>query len=228
MAVRTRRWIGQTACLVRQRLTFSAVRILLGGILLTAATLKGELLLRSGTWPYDAWGFALVLFELGFAGWLFSGRLPAHVWWVSVACFATFATVTAAKLFRGEADCGCFGVVRTPPWITLLIDIAALTALTATYRDRKAVALHTSTLGYRLPATIGYAVILFYWLRPSSAFRCLPATNGGVKTRVWRIRHSGSGSDARCWIRSISVPSCRRASAWWCCTGTIARSAKKH
>ena len=160
MAVSTRRGGGQVARLVRQRLTFSAVRILLGGILLTAATLKGELLLRSATWPYDAWGFALVLFELGFAGWLFSARLPAHVWWVSAACFATFATVTAAKLFRGEADCGCFGVVRTPPWVTLLIDIAALTALTATYRDRKAVALHTSTFGYRLPAAMGYAVIL--------------------------------------------------------------------
>lgn len=190
MAARTRRSIGQAACLAGQRLPFSAVRILLGGILLTAATLKGELLLRSGAWPYDAWGFALVLFELGFAGWLFSGRLPAHAWWVSVACFATFATVTAAKLFRGEADCGCFGVVRTPPWVTLLIDIAALTALTATYRDRKAVGPHTSTLGYRLPAAIGYAIILVVAAKLS-----LPLFGGNE----WR-RQDATLADPSLWI----------------------------
>ena len=165
--------IGQPTCwaasLVRRAFSFSGVRFLLGGILLAAASLKAELLFMTAAWPFGAglfetgpFGageFGLVLFELAFAGWLFSGRLTSYAWWAATGCFATFATVAAFKVLHGDADCGCFGVIRTPPWVALSIDVTALVALLATYHGRTTTGAYRSTFFSRLPGAVGYALI---------------------------------------------------------------------
>ncbi len=136
-------------------MSFAVVRFLLGAVLLTAAALKAESLLMS-----PDWSFGLVLFELTFAAWLFSGQYPAFAWWAAAGCFGTFAMVAGFKVLHGDADCGCFGVVRTPPWVALLIDVTALVALLTTYYDRATTRTNRSTFISRLPKAAGYAVIL--------------------------------------------------------------------
>ncbi len=160
----------RAASFVGRTLSFSGLRFLLGAILLTAASLKAEWLFVSAAWPFGAghagtglferWAFGLVLFEIAFAAWLFSGRLPSFAWWAATGCFATFASVAAFKVLHGDADCGCFGVVRTPPWVALSIDLTALAALLATYRDRTTRRKCPSSFALRLPAAVGYAMIL--------------------------------------------------------------------
>lgn len=157
----------QAASFVRCAFSFSRVRFLLGGILLAAASLKAELLFTSAAGPFETWEFGLVLFELVFAAWLFSRRLPSLAWWAATGCFATFAAVAAFKLLHGDADCGCFGVVRTPPWVALSIDVAALAALLTTYHDRSTTGTCRSTFVSRLPAAVGYALILLVATRIS-------------------------------------------------------------
>ncbi|NQT15989.1 MAG: hypothetical protein HQ582_24755 [Planctomycetes bacterium] len=157
----------QAASFVGCAFSFSRVRFLLGGILLTAASLKAGLLFTSAAGPFETWEFGLVLFELVFAAWLFSGRLPSLAWWAATGCFATFAAVAAFKLLHGDADCGCFGIVRTPPWVALSIDVAALAALLTTYHDRSTTGTCRSTFVSRLPAAAGYALILLVATRIS-------------------------------------------------------------
>lgn len=127
-------------------LSFSGVRFLLGAILVIAAAQKAELLSVSTIRPFARWQLGVVLSELVFAGWLFSDRFRSSAWWAATACFGTFATVAAFKLLAGETDCGCFGVIRTPPWIALLIDTTAVAGLLITYRHR------TITPQYRFSA----------------------------------------------------------------------------
>lgn len=156
-ARQAKRW---AAALARHGVSFAVVRFLLGGILLTAAALKAELLFMSSAWPVMTWSFWLVLFELAFAAWLFSGRLSAYAWWAAAGCFGTFAIVAGFKVLRGDADCGCFGVVESPPWVTFSLDVTALLALLATYHDRVTTRTNRFTFVSRFPAAIGYALIL--------------------------------------------------------------------
>jgi Methylamine utilisation protein MauE len=156
-ARQAKRW---AASLAGHGVSFAVVRFLLGGILLTAAALKAELLFMSSAWPVMTWSFWLVLFELAFAAWLFSGRLSAYAWWAAAGCFGTFAIVAGFKVLRGDADCGCFGVVETPPWVTFSLDVTALLALLATYHDRAATRTNRLAFVSRFSAAIGYALVL--------------------------------------------------------------------
>jgi hypothetical protein len=140
--------------------SFAVVRFLMGGILLAAATLKAELLFMSSIPPFASWSFGLVLFELAFAAWLFFGSWSSYAWWAAAGCFGFFAMVAGFKVLHGEADCGCFGVVRTPPWVSLSIDLTALACLAATYRGRVTAGPGRWAFVRRFPAAVGYALIL--------------------------------------------------------------------
>jgi len=109
-------------------MSISRVRFLLGSILLVAAALKAESLFLSSATLFTTGLLTagLVLTELVLAGFLFSGAMPRPTWWAAVLCFGSFAIVASVKIWRGEADCGCFGAVATPPWVALAIDLAAL------------------------------------------------------------------------------------------------------
>jgi len=112
------------------------VRSVLAGILLLAAGLKAHQL---ATQPVVDSGFlflssrAVLTVELEceiiLGVWLLSGAFPRLAWLVTTCCFAAFSLITYSKAVRGEASCGCFGVVEVSPWITLVMDIMAVAAL---------------------------------------------------------------------------------------------------
>jgi len=112
------------------------VRSVLAGILLLAAGLKAHQL---ATQPVVDSGFlflssrAVLTVELEceiiLGVWLLSGAFPRLAWLVTTCCFAAFSLITYSKAVRGEASCGCFGVVEVSPWITLVMDILAVAAL---------------------------------------------------------------------------------------------------
>lgn len=145
--------------LVHRAASFALVRFVLGAVLLTAAALKSELLFTTSTAPIVSWSLGLVLFELIIAAWLFSGILSSFAWWAAAGCFAFFAMVAGVKVLHGEMNCGCFGVVPTPPWVSLSIDLTALGCLAATYRGRASVPGRPALL-HRFPAALGYALIV--------------------------------------------------------------------
>jgi len=112
------------------------VRSVLAGILLLAAGLKAHQL---ATQPVVDGGFlflssrAVLTVELEceiiLGVWLLSGAFSRLAWLVTTCCFAAFSLITYSKAVRGEASCGCFGVVEVSPWITLVMDILAVAAL---------------------------------------------------------------------------------------------------
>jgi hypothetical protein len=115
------------------RLRF-AIRFLLAALLISAAALKGhalwnhplssDFLLGSRTAELGViYGEAL----LGL--WLLTGWPWPLVWLMNFAVFTLFAMRSVWQTWESHASCGCFGQVQVAPWVTLLIDLAALALL---------------------------------------------------------------------------------------------------
>lgn len=110
------------------------VRILVGGVLLLAASFKAYQL---ATEPTPETGLmtsrwfltAVVEFELLLGLCLIFGVFARAVWTAAIACFTLFTCVTLYKALSGEASCGCFGAVQINPWFTLALDVGIVVAL---------------------------------------------------------------------------------------------------
>ncbi len=116
------------------------LRMILGLVLLLAAGLKAHQL---ATQPVVGSGFlssrAGLIVELEceiiLGVWLLSGVFAKLAWLATTASFVAFSFVTYSKAVQGEASCGCFGVVTVSPWITLVMDILAVSALVSLRRS---------------------------------------------------------------------------------------------
>ena len=144
---------------------YVVVRMILGGILLVAAALKGyqlateptaEIGLMTSRWFLI--GAVEVEVLLGMC--LVSGLVVRSSWLISLGCFALFSCISLYKALSGEASCGCFGSVQVNPWYTLSLDVAAVVAL---LRWRPALSAPAESAGERRPVS-HYAIVLGVWL----------------------------------------------------------------
>jgi len=107
----------------------------LGGLLVTAALLKGHELLTLPVANTDLWSYRPFLIfqvecELALGLWVLSGLWKRLAWRVSLLCFGLFCGVTLVRALTGAASCGCFGRIHLNPWITLAaIDVPAVLLL---------------------------------------------------------------------------------------------------
>ncbi|MGM0487605.1 MAG: MauE/DoxX family redox-associated membrane protein, partial [Planctomycetota bacterium] len=113
---------------------YNIVRIVLAGVLLLAAGLKGYQLATEpalNATVLDAPWFliAVVEFELLFGLWLLGNIWPEWTRRAAILCFAVFAAVSLYKALSGAASCGCLGRVAVNPWYTFTMDVAAVLAL---------------------------------------------------------------------------------------------------
>ena len=100
-------------------------------VLLIAAGLKGHALWTQpissnfvlGSRPAE---LAVVYGEVFLAFWLLSGRLWPLAWLTSLLLFLAFAVRSGWQMWEGHSSCGCFGQVEVAPWITLIVDLAAV------------------------------------------------------------------------------------------------------
>jgi hypothetical protein len=125
---------------------FTAVRILLGAVLLTAAGLKLHGLNvtavpRVGWFATPRVQVAAAAWELVLGLWLLSGAARAWAWLAVAATFAAFAGISGYFGWTGVANCGCFGVLRTRPWTVFGVDVAALVLLAVCRPNLRAGAL---------------------------------------------------------------------------------------
>jgi methylamine utilization protein MauE len=144
---------------------YVVVRMILGGVLLVAAALKGyqlateptaEISLMTSRWFL----IGSVEFEVLLGLCLISGLFVRASWLISLGCFALFSCVSLYKALSGEASCGCFGSVQVNPWYTLSLDVAAVVAL---LRWRPALFASAEPTGESRPAS-RYAIVLGVWL----------------------------------------------------------------
>jgi len=121
---------------------FDVVRFAIAAVLFTAAVLKAYQLVTEpmiGTGLFDSPWFLIaeVEFELFLAFWLTCGVAVRWAWWCAFAAFLVFALVAGTKAVAGERSCGCFGAIPTPPWVSLVIDVFAISLLLVTYRGSR-------------------------------------------------------------------------------------------
>lgn len=122
---------------------YAAVRTLVGMLLLFAAGMKGYELatspVASTTLLTTRWFLvAAVEGELALGLCLLLSILPRITWWISLLCFAGFASITAHGAWIGEVDCGCFGRAHVNPRITLAVDLVIILLLVLTRPSKRA------------------------------------------------------------------------------------------
>ena len=150
----------------------TAVAVIAALLLVTAAVLKvlewmqlSELAAGArATMGSDAKGpsalaLGLPVLEIVIAVGIVVFRRHAWLWGLAAALFGTFAGYTFLLMARGEASCGCFGAVSTPPWVMFCVDtvMAFLCARLATrdwgFRGYQGVVLTLAGAGSIVGAT---------------------------------------------------------------------------
>jgi len=145
------------------------VRVILGGagvLLLAAAGLK---LYGWNVSPFAQYGWLLsptvqtvaVGWELFLGVWLLSGNARRLAWLLTILTFTAFAVVSGYLGVIGQANCGCFGVIKASPWVAFGVDVGVL-ALLIVARPR---AEKGETVGLRWVG--GVAVVLVLLLTTS-------------------------------------------------------------
>ena len=97
---------------------------LIGASVLKIHQLVTEPIISKGIW--ESWGFFLIQIplEMGLGIWLVCGLFRKAGWLLGLIAFGGFIGVTLYKGLSGAESCGCFGMVKVNPWITLsVIDI---------------------------------------------------------------------------------------------------------
>lgn len=117
---------------------FNAARIwdvACGGLLIAAASLKvlypaaaGLTGATGGTFPWYAATISIVIELL--LGWgLVAGIGPKYLRPAAGILFTLFAVYSMHRAVAGFKQCGCFGAVSVPPWVTAAIDLVAAVGL---------------------------------------------------------------------------------------------------
>ena len=120
--------------------TNKIIMTLVGLLLITAAVLKAHQILTTVIPDFEEirqkyTGFEFFMralecremmifhvpLEIGLGIWMISGLFRRAGWMLAIATFIFFSFVTAYKAVNGYADCGCFGVAKIDPKITLFI-----------------------------------------------------------------------------------------------------------
>lgn len=113
---------------------YDVVRVLVAALLLAAAGLKTHQLATGPAPGQDilTYRWSLIVqteFEIVLGLWLLGGPLRRLGWATALACFIVFSGITFFKGIRGDASCDCFGRVQVHPWITMILDLAVVAAL---------------------------------------------------------------------------------------------------
>lgn len=114
---------------------YATLSALFAVVLLVAAILKFEAWWSGVAGAFEAtgwrdvWPAVVVVVEASLAGWLLSGWMPARARSTSIGLVLLFAVVAAWRWVGGYEDCGCFGVVRVHPALTLALDLTLAAAL---------------------------------------------------------------------------------------------------
>src|SRR5438876_300801 len=129
---------------------FHLLRILLGSVLLAAASLK---LHGFVTDPFSQQSFlgsarleiATIEVEILLGLWLLSGLVLGAAWMAAAVFFSILASASLYMALTGQRSCACLGSVSVTPWLTFAIDVIAVAAL-ALCRPTRTSSLLTSGL----------------------------------------------------------------------------------
>ena len=86
----------------------------------------------------------LTQLELGIGIWALVGKHQLKVERVLLWLFSSFFAISVAKFVRGDADCGCFGVITVSPIYTIVLDAGLIVWLA---KDLKQQAIVATRLG---------------------------------------------------------------------------------
>jgi len=117
--------------LLTRPIGFRLVRILIGGLLLTAAGLKVHGLslgpLAQGTiLASPRLQLVTIEVEIIMGLWLLSGWSARAAWVAALGFFSILASASLYLALVGQGSCGCMGHIEVHPWITFTLDVAII------------------------------------------------------------------------------------------------------
>lgn len=108
----------------------------------------------------------LVQVELLLGTWLLMGGLNRIRFFVAFICFVLFATVAGYEAMRALPSCGCFGLLKVSPKITVGLDLLAIVLLWITRpraRQNPGKIVHRAQVV--VPITLALVVSGIFWLK---------------------------------------------------------------
>lgn len=153
------------------------------GVLWSAAAGKAIQIISEPVLP-DRWFWTVVVeVELLLGLLLILGRRRRWAWTLGAFTFLAFAVIAGGKAYRGEPDCGCFGVVAVNPWITMGIDLSLAALLiamkpAAAVIDRGLWASRPGKIGAASTLLVGAGVALSVTLTPPGLLSADGAIDG--------------------------------------------------
>ena len=114
---------------------------LAGALLIAAAVMKMHQVLTQPILSegfYESWLFLVIQIplELGLGIWLTCGLFRKGGWLIGLLAYGTFIFATVHKVLTGAESCGCFGMVKVDPRITLFTLDIHFFLLLAIFRPR--------------------------------------------------------------------------------------------
>jgi len=110
------------------------LRVTIGLLLLAAAGFKGYGLAAADgadpfSWTSPRLQLAAMEVETVLAVWLLSRVGIRGAWGAAIVFFSITGAMSCYQAVEGQLSCGCFGRLMISPWITFVIDLAALAGL---------------------------------------------------------------------------------------------------
>ena len=116
----------QTDCPTAQPLRVWIPPILVGLLLLAAASLKTIDLFNGSVSTHLFRHLVEILMETAMGLWLVWGRGARICAMITLVLFTVFAGVSAFRGIAGYHSCGCFGPVHVNPWLTMTLDVVVV------------------------------------------------------------------------------------------------------
>lgn len=99
--------------------------------------------------------------EIALAMWLVSTMAPRSAKAAGITVFSVFSFVSGLQVLNGQASCECFGIFRSPPAFTLVLDILLVTLLVA-WQPEKITRRHRVDVGVGTQFLLPLAIAIVF------------------------------------------------------------------
>ena len=122
----------------------------------------------------------LLVFQTMLAWWLASGLLPRAARATALVTFLAFSVAAAHKTWKGDTDCGCFGIFSVSPPMILTLDLfVALLLASGRWRPHATNGGRTRVMSLPIAAALSVGIVIIALLAGLAVWKEWARSGGG-------------------------------------------------